>query len=195
MWRCRDKAPRFLNLEIIWQWKVSGTSGCFTSDERTPGIQWRSKKEHWICWSRYSELSKSVAPEPEGSSSSSQEPATGLYSEPSESTPHPQPVSLRFIWIPNSQLSLDLKTDLFRAFPPKHCTFLYSPMRTTCPAHFSLSDLICLMISGDNHKLYWTREFLLLLAIEHRLSSQQFLTVLSSHIYVYDELISIASII
>jgi hypothetical protein len=35
------------------------------------------------------ELTKSVAPEPEGSSPHSQQPANDLYHEPDESTPHP----------------------------------------------------------------------------------------------------------
>jgi hypothetical protein len=35
-----------------------------------------------------------VAPEPEGSSPHSQQPANGPYPEPAESTPHPPPTNL-----------------------------------------------------------------------------------------------------
>jgi hypothetical protein len=57
------------------------------------------------------QLTNSVAPEPEGSSPHSQQPANGPYPEPGESTPHPsppQPISLRSILIPSSHLRLGL---------------------------------------------------------------------------------------
>jgi hypothetical protein len=66
----------------------------------------------------------SVAPEPEGSSLHSQQPATCPYPEPTESTQTlPQPVSLRSILIPSSHLCLSLPRDLF----PSGCT-LSSPL-------------------------------------------------------------------
>jgi hypothetical protein len=55
----------------------------------------------------------SVAPKPEGSSLRSQELATGPYPEPTESTPHPQLMSLRYILIPSSDLRFCLPSCLF----------------------------------------------------------------------------------
>jgi hypothetical protein len=62
-----------------------------------------------------------VAPEPEGSSPPSQQPANGPYSEPGESTPDPpQPISLRSILIPTSYLLFGLPSGRFPSgFPPK----------------------------------------------------------------------------
>jgi hypothetical protein len=57
-------------------------------------------------------VTNTVAPEPEGLSPRSSEPATGPYREPGESTQLPptpsKPVSLRSILIPSSHLRLDL---------------------------------------------------------------------------------------
>jgi hypothetical protein len=62
----------------------------------------------------------SVAPEPEGSSPHSQQPANGPYPEPGESNPHPQPISLRSILIPSSHLCFGLSSGLFPlGFPTK----------------------------------------------------------------------------
>jgi hypothetical protein len=74
-----------------------------------------------------------MAPKPEGLSPHSQQPANGPYPEPDESTPPPQPISLRSILIPSSQLRLDLSRGLFPSgFPTKTLyTFLPSPMRAT----------------------------------------------------------------
>jgi hypothetical protein len=50
-----------------------------------------------------------VAPEAEGSSPHSQQPANVPYPEPGESTPHtPQPISLRSILIPSHSFSITL---------------------------------------------------------------------------------------
>jgi hypothetical protein len=99
-----------------------------------------------------------VAPEPEGSSPHSQQPANGPYPEPGESTPHPpQPIYLRSILIPSSHLRLGLPSGLFPSgFHTKTVhTFLPSPMRATYPTHLILLDLICLIISGDEYK-FWS---------------------------------------
>jgi hypothetical protein len=93
-------------------------------------------------------LTNSVAPEPEGPSPCSQEPATGPYPEPSESTLHPQPISLRSNLIPSSYLRLGLRSGLFPLdFTTKTLYIsLSSPMRATRSVHLILLDLICLMI-------------------------------------------------
>jgi hypothetical protein len=84
-------------------------------------------RAHWcIC----PILGNSVAPELEGSSPHSQQPASDPYPEPGESTPHPppQPISLRPILIPSSYLRLGLPSGLFPSgFPIKTCT-RFSPL-------------------------------------------------------------------
>jgi hypothetical protein len=97
----------------------------------------------------------SVEQEPEGSSPHSQQLATGPCTEPVESNPHPQAISVRSNLVPSSHLRLGLPNGLFPSgFPAKTLyTFLSSPVRATCPAHLIRLDLICPMISGDGYKL------------------------------------------
>jgi hypothetical protein len=55
------------------------------------------KISHGTYYQRLRDITNSVAPEPEGPSPNSQQPATGPYPEPAESTPHPQPITPRSI--------------------------------------------------------------------------------------------------
>jgi hypothetical protein len=58
-------------------------------------------------------LTNSIVPEPAGSSPYLQQPATGPYPEPTGSTLHSQPVSVRSILVPFSHLRLGLPSGLF----------------------------------------------------------------------------------
>jgi hypothetical protein len=109
----------------------------------------------FLCFRRSNRQSShstnSVAPQPEGSSPHSQQPATDPYPEPDESTPHP-PTSLPKVHfdpiLPSTTWSFKW---LFPSDFP--ITFLPSPMCATCPAHLIPLDLICLTVSGEEYKL------------------------------------------
>jgi hypothetical protein len=75
--------------------------------------------------------------EPEGSVPCSQEPPSiGPYSEPYQSNPY-HPILFRSILILSTHLRLGVPSGLFPSgFPTnKLHTFLFSPIRATCPAH------------------------------------------------------------
>jgi hypothetical protein len=84
----------------------------------------------------------SVAPEPEGSSPYSQEPATTPCPEPSESTVHPLSQSQQDIFW--SHLCLGLPSGFFplELLTKTLYTYISSPMRATCPAYLILLDYI-----------------------------------------------------
>jgi hypothetical protein len=103
-------------------------------------------------------LAKSVVPEPEGSSPYSQQPVTDLYPEAAESNPHPlnQAKLPKIHFIPTSYPGLGISTGLSSSgFPTKILhPFLCSPTRATNPAPLIPLDLICLMVFGDEYKLW-----------------------------------------
>jgi hypothetical protein len=73
--------------------------------------------------------------DPQSSLPSSQEPATGPYSVPDESNPHPHTLfKIHFNIIhPSSKWSL-----LFSYYDQNFYTYLISPMRATCPSSHPL---------------------------------------------------------
>jgi hypothetical protein len=96
---------------------------------------------------RRESITNSVAPEPEGSSPHSQQPANGPYPDPSESTPHPLNQSPEgLFW---SHLHLGLWSGLFPSGFPTKNPIQASPLPCAChmprPSHspwFHLSNNI-----------------------------------------------------
>jgi hypothetical protein len=93
--------------------------------------------------------------EPESSLLCSQEPATGPYTEPDNSSHTLQPFFLRFILILSSYLCSGLSSGLFASgFPTKILyAFLISTIHAICSAYLILHDLIILIIPGEKYKL------------------------------------------
>jgi hypothetical protein len=79
--------------------------------------------------------------EPEGSLSCSQEPSTGPYPEPDKSNPYHLILTL------STHLRLGLPSGLFPSGFPTNIlyAFLFSSIRTTCPAHLILLEITWLL--------------------------------------------------
>jgi hypothetical protein len=93
--------------------------------------------------------------EPEGSLRSSQELSTCTYPVPDQSSPQHSLLSLKGpILMLSIHLRLGLPSGLFPSgFPTNNIyTFLFSPIRATCPTHFILLDFIILINSVGDRK-------------------------------------------
>jgi hypothetical protein len=99
-------------------------------------------------------VTNSVAPEPEGSSSHPREPADGPCRQPDESTPHTPPPSQSKVYVDPILPSTPWSFRRSFSFGLSLHKFLPSAMRSTCPAHFIHLDLICLIMCGDENKLW-----------------------------------------
>jgi hypothetical protein len=87
--------------------------------------------------------------EPEGPLPCSKDPSTLSQINPYH------PISQRSILILSTHLRLGLPSGLFLSGFPTNtlCVFRFVPIRTTCPAHLILLDLIILIILGEEYML------------------------------------------
>jgi hypothetical protein len=98
--------------------------------------------------------------EPEGLLPSLQELSTCTYPEPNHSSPQHSILSLkRSILMLSIYLRLGLPSGLFPSgFPTNNLyTFLFSPIRATCPAHLILRNFIILIILGEEFSLEYQK--------------------------------------
>jgi hypothetical protein len=116
-------------MELRPSWEAAS---CAATQE-FPKILW-NLKVHWLQYS--------------------QEPSTGPYPEPDQSS-LPHPISLRSILILTTHLHLGLSSGIFLSGFPTNIlyAFLFSPVRATCPAYLILLHLITLIVLAKGYKL------------------------------------------